>query len=255
MRLIVLLAALAMPIVAWLSNTGAFGPDQGTISDRYPTLLVAAGYAFSIWSLIFLLDLAYAAWQATGVRRRDPTLGRIAPWAAIGFVLTTVWMPLFSQELFWWCLAVIFAATACLLWCAVELARDASPREGQRLWAWLPLSLHAGWLSLAAFLNLAQVIVAYDLQPTDQQLPWSLVLFGVAASLLLLANWRMRGNLAYVAAALWALVAVYVRQSGNDMPGADIAAWTAIGIAVVLALQTLLLQRRAKAPSGLRTLR
>ena len=72
MRLLVLLTALAMPIVAWLSNTGAFGPDQGTISDRYPTLVVAAGYAFSIWSLIFLLDLAYAAWQMSGMRRRDP---------------------------------------------------------------------------------------------------------------------------------------------------------------------------------------
>ena len=51
MRLLVLLAALAMPAVAWLSNTGSFGPDNGTMSDRYPTLLVASGYAFSIWSL------------------------------------------------------------------------------------------------------------------------------------------------------------------------------------------------------------
>ena len=44
------------------------------MSDRYPTLLVAAGYAFAIWGLIFLLDLAYAAWQATGERKRDDTL-------------------------------------------------------------------------------------------------------------------------------------------------------------------------------------
>ena len=57
MRLLVLLAAIAMPVVAWLSNSGHFGPDNGTISDLYPTLLVAAGYAFAIWGLIFLLDL------------------------------------------------------------------------------------------------------------------------------------------------------------------------------------------------------
>src|SRR3546814_15235091 len=97
-----------MPVVAWLSNTGAFGPDNGMISNRYPTLLVAAGYAFSIWGLILLLDAAYAIWQRTGERRRDATLDRVAPWAAAGFLLTTLWMPLFSQQLFWACLLVIF---------------------------------------------------------------------------------------------------------------------------------------------------
>ena len=79
MRVLVLLFALAMPVVSWWSQSGAFGPDNGTVSDRYPTLLVAAGYAFSIWGLIFLLDLVYAAWQATGRRRDDALLGRIAP--------------------------------------------------------------------------------------------------------------------------------------------------------------------------------
>ena len=101
-----------MPIVAWLSNNGSFGPDNGTMSDRYPTLLVAAGYAFAIWGLIFLLDVAYAVWQATGARRGDPALGRIAPAAAAGFALTVVWMPLFSAGFFWTCVDEIFAALA-----------------------------------------------------------------------------------------------------------------------------------------------
>lgn len=249
MRLLVLLFALAMPVVAWLTNTGTFGPDNGTMSDRYPTLLVAAGYAFSIWGLIFLLDLVYAAWQLGGERRNDDTLSRVAPWAAAGFLLTTVWMPLFAMAQFWACLLVIFGATFCLLRCALILSHDRTPREGQWLWAWMPLSLHAGWLSLAAFLNLAQVIVAYELAPTDAQLPWSLGIFALAAAMLLLANQRMRGNVDYAAAALWALVAVYVKQSDSGMPGAQVAAWVAIAIAVVLLLQTVLLRR--KYPGGL----
>ena len=111
MRILVILFALAMPAVAWLSNTGTFGPDNGAVSDRYPTLLVAAGYAFSIWGLIFLLDLIYAFWQSRRVLRDDPTLQKVAPWAAAGFALTTIWMPLFSlgaaqPALFWLCLAV-----------------------------------------------------------------------------------------------------------------------------------------------------
>ena len=256
MRLLVLLTALAMPIVAWLSNTGAFGPDQGTISDRYPTLLVAAGYAFSIWSLIFLLDLAYAAWQMSGMRRRDPTLARIAPAAALGFALTTVWMPLFSQQLFAACLLVIFGALSCLAWCAVQLSRDPVPMRGQLVFAWLPLSLHAGWLTLASFLNFAQVLVAYEVVPVEGQLPATLVLYAGAAVVLLAFNHRMHGNLAYAAAALWALAAVYVRQSGNPLPGAGLSAWMALLLAGVLCAQTAMLRlrsgRRSRVGQGVR---
>jgi hypothetical protein len=129
------------------------------------------------------------------------------------------------------------------------LSHDHTPQEGQWMWAWLPLSLHAGWLSLAAFLNLAQVIVAYELASTTQQLPWSLVLFGLAALMLLMLNLRMRGNIDYVIAALWALVAVYVKQSDSGMAGAQVAAWVALGIAAVLVLQTVMLRR--KYPGGL----
>ncbi|MFO4987371.1 hypothetical protein RCK87_26875, partial [Salmonella enterica subsp. enterica serovar 1,4,[5],12:i:-] len=62
-------------------------------------------------------------------------------------------------------------------------------------------------------------------------------------------NLRMRGNIDYALAALWALVAVFVKQSNSGLPGADTAAWVALAIAVLLALQTLLLRR--KYPGGL----
>ena len=244
MRLLVLLAALAMPVVAWFTSNGSFGPDNGTMSDRYPTLLVAAGYAFAIWGLIFLLDLVYAGWQLAGKRRSDETLARIAPWAFAGFVLTTAWMPLFSMGRFWLCLAVILAATVCMTRCALILSHDRTPQEGQWLWAWGPLSLHAGWLTMASFLNIAQVIVAYRLASTTDMLGWSLVLFALAAGVLLLLNLRMRGNIDYVLAALWALVAVYLKQSHSGLAGADTAARVALGIAVVLGVQTVLLRRR-----------
>ena len=70
MRFLVLALALAMPLVGWLSNTGLLGPTNGEISDRYPTLIVAAGYAFAIWGPIFLLDGVFGIAQA-GVRAPD----------------------------------------------------------------------------------------------------------------------------------------------------------------------------------------
>ena len=62
--------------------------------------------------------------------------------------------------------------------------------------------------------------------------------------MLLVLNQRMRGNVAYAAAALWGLAAVYVKQSGHALAGADTAAWTALAIAVLLVVQTALLRWR-----------
>lgn len=248
MRLLVVLFALLMPTVAWFSQTGAFGPDNGTISDRYPTLLVAAGYAFSIWGLIFAWNIGFAIWQWRAKHRDDATLARIRAPAAAGFALTAAWMPIFSLQVFWLALLVIWAALACMAYCAIALSRDPAPLPLQRLWAWGPLSLHAGWLSLAAFLNTAQVIVAYRLLPTDRMLPWSLPLLLVAAALLLALNARMRGNLAYVLAALWGLAAVYVAQSSSSLDGASTAAWAALAIGLLLAAQLAWLHLR-----GIRT--
>ncbi len=92
--------------------------------------------------------------------------------------------------------------------------------------------------------------MAHDLAPADRQLPWSLALFAIAAAMLLVFNQRMRGNLAYAAAALWGLVAVYVKQSGHDLAGADVAAWTALVIGALLAVQTGLLRRRHARAGG-----
>ena len=71
-----------------------------------------------------------------------------------------------------------------------------------------------------------------------------LEILALSGVLLLWANHRMRGNLPFVAAALWALAAVYVKQSGWRLPGSDTAALVAVVVALVLAAQTVWLRLR-----------
>jgi hypothetical protein len=252
MRYLVLLSSLAMPIVAWFAQAGAFGPDNGTLSARYPTLVVAAGYAFAIWGPIFLLDALFGIWQVLPGSIGDAALQRIRPVAAAGFALTSAWMIVFPAQIFWLALLIIWADLACLLYCALVLAgspqrMDRTTAGRLRSWvALLPLSLHAGWLALAVFLNLAQVIVAYQLLPTGAMLGWGLPLLAAAAAVLLIGNRRMRGNAAFAFAGIWGLIGVYVKQSESGLPGAATAAAAAALLAAVLALQTgwLLARRR-----------
>lgn len=257
LQILVILSALAMPLVAWASQRGVFGPDNGAISDRFPTLLVADGYAFSIWGVIFLLDLVFAVWLLRGQPVPDREGHRDSHrchWlVVIGFALTASWMIVFSQQWFGLALAVIWAALASLLWALMLVAR-AMPRGAQSWLAVFPLALHAGWLSLAAFLDTAQTVVAAQVLPTQDQLPWTLVLWALAALLLLVANARLHAPgtgpaaLGYAGAAVWGLVGVYVEQTASPMSGSDGSAWIALALAAVLAAQTVWLRVRPAGP-------
>lgn len=247
MRVLLFIAAMFMPAIAWLSQRGAFGPTNGEVSDRYPTLLVAEGYAFSIWGLIFLADLALGAYQLAKTERLPRDFIGIRPRIVAGFILTAIWMPIFSNGLFWLALLVIWAAAAALASAAIGAHRlDSAGERGYRTWVVWPLCLHTGWLSLAAFLNTAQVVVAYALLPTYAQLPWSLALFAGLAAWLLTVNHKLGGRAPYVLAAIWGLVGVAIAQSSSAIDGAAAAVWTAAALAVVLLAQTLWIKRQQR---------
>ena len=237
MRFLVLALALAMPLVGWLSNSGQFGPTNGEMSDRYPPLIVAAGYVFAIWGPIFLLDAVFGVGQAL-VRDATSRLHRIRVLTAAGFALTSLWMVVFTLQWFWLALAIIWASLACLLG-AAWLASDTRSHTRGPLWQWLPLSLHAGWVSLAVFLNVAQVVVAFNLLPTANMLPWTLVLFALAGALLLAVLVRLRGNPWYALAATWGLLGVYAKQQASALPGASTAALVALMLAVLVVVTAL----------------
>jgi hypothetical protein len=237
MKYLVALLAWAMPFVAWLSNARIFGPTNGEISDRYPTLIVAAGYAFSIWGAIFLLDAVYATRQMLDPAA-DVRLQRTRPWAALAFALTSLWMIAFTLQLFWVALAIIWISFGSILRAAWHVAHTAQHARGS-WWQWIPLSLHAGWVSLAVFLNVAQVIVAFKLLPVANMLPWTLALFALAALLVLTALVGMRGNPAYALAVVWGLVGVFVKQNHSPLLGADMAAASALLLAILVGTTSL----------------
>lgn len=239
MRWDLLLTALAMPVVAWLSQLGWFGPDNKTVSDAYPTLLVAAGYAFSIWSVIFVLNLALAAaqWRRPAAQQLP---GRVAAALSAVYVLNSAWMVLFPQRAFVAALVLLWASLALLLYAVAKLARGT---DTLARWA---VGLHAGWVSLAAVLNTAQVLVAYRWVPPWDQFPASVALWVLAAVIVLGANARLRGHPAYGLAALWGLAGVAVMQLGqNALPGAQASGFIALGLAALLAGQMGLLRWRS----------
>src|SRR5262245_40539074 len=114
-QLLNLCFAVAQPVVAVLVNLEITGPSIGAISNRYPTYVVPAGYAFSIWSLIFALSLGYGVWQALTAQRENLLLRRIGWLTASAMAATSVWMLVFQRSLFVLSLVVMLWLLASLI--------------------------------------------------------------------------------------------------------------------------------------------
>lgn len=247
-RVLVLLLALAMPAVSWMAQAGWFGGDIGSVSNRDPSLIVAAGYAFSIWGLIFALSIGYGVWQVLPARRGDALTRRLA-WPAAGvFALTSAWMIVFPNEIFWLALLILWTSLALLLAIVWRIAPPPRRLRGVEVllvrWTFL---IYCAWVALASVLNLAQTILAYRIDPGVAPVVWSIALLVLAAVLLLAINRRVRGDIVFTATAWWALIGIWVRQSASAAPGAHATAWTALVIAAVLLAHTLWLRFRTRA--------
>ena len=120
---------------------------------------------------------------------------------------------------------------------------DAPEPLGPRRWllVGLPVGLLAGWLSAATFANLSTALEAGRAEPWPGAV-W-LGLIGGAAVFAAAVLVRVRGQPAYAAAVVWALVAVAV---ANRTEGNPTAVQTAVAGLLLAALATLVGRSRGR---------
>ncbi|HEU5318684.1 MAG TPA: hypothetical protein VFX49_21400, partial [Chloroflexota bacterium] len=223
---------------AYVATTGA---DPITNSDpAYTTLMVPAGYAFSIWGPIYAATAAYGVYQARPALAEDPLLRRVGRWTAPAFLGTSVWL-LAAQRRWVWTTVVVFAGMLVSLWRAlreiqVHEAEHGALTPAQRWLVRAPLSVFAGWSSAAVLANVSIALKVSGLLPSvgvERAAVSGLTL--TAGAVGATATRALRGNAWYAATVLWALVALVVANVGRREPGPAAAAGVS-AIAVVAAL-------------------
>ncbi|NNK78542.1 MAG: hypothetical protein HKP40_07505 [Litoreibacter sp.] len=214
---LVLIAALAFGVAPFITEGFAgFRPDQFPIpQDDAP--VQPAGYAFSIWSVIYLWLLLHAVlgafkfakspgWEAT----RLPMI--------VSLSIGAVWIKVATLSVIW-ATVLIWAMLLSALW-ALFAARNANPGWALRL----PVGLYAGWLTAASFVALGLVGAGYGLGsgPGLGQVGWAfLALTGaLAVTLIVLSRTRVW---TYGFAAAWGFAGIIVQNLGSS-PGVAIAA-------------------------------
>ena len=198
-----------------------FGASVGTVSDANSTVVVPAGYAFSIWGVIFALCVAYAVYQALPSKRENALLRRVGWLSAGAFLLNGVWSLVFPAELFVTSQVMILGVFLCAGTAFLLASRADGERRPSRIQRWLvalPLGLLFGWITAATLVGFATTLAAVGILAGglgEALLGVGLLLGGglIAAGVIRVARggpWP--GILAYSAAVIWALVAVVVNQ-------------------------------------------
>ena len=221
--------ALIIPIaiaVSFWPRRG--GHDIGDIARQSEPLLTAAGWAFSIWGLIFAGQLAYAVYQALPSQRANPVLRRVGEFTALACLGGGLWTAFFTAEMFAAAWVTMLLTLGALI--AVEVQLGNAARHGRELWLIrLPFALNLGWVSVATILNSAHFFSnswGWNGEPATP-LFWALLMTGVATTLgVVMAVFRR--NLAYAAAVAWGLAGIAAEKRFDEPSLSALAAVGAV---------------------------
>nr|WP_294691740.1 tryptophan-rich sensory protein [uncultured Friedmanniella sp.] len=228
-------------LVVGLGAQFLLDPDSSTaaISDDNRSPLTPAGYAFSIWGLIFTACLALAAYQALPAQRERAVHRRTGWWLVAAFTASAIWVPIFSTGVLWLAQLVILVLLGCLVVAARRLTRlGPAPDRTEQLALRLPVTIYLGWVSLATVAGFGATFRWFGMPARGgwvSLVAAVLLLFATAFAIVVVG--RFLAVAGFALAACWALVALAIGTSS------DVVRVTAV-VAGLLVLAVLVLRAR-----------
>ncbi len=196
------------------------GMNSGEISDLYPSLFTPAGYVFSIWSLIYLLLIAFVVFQALPAQKDNPRLERLGYAFAASCVFNSLWI-------FAWHYRQVFLSELLIIGVLVSLLvsyhrlQTEQVNKGElkvsrveRFTTHLTFSVYTGWLTVAVVANTCVLLLEWGITGGTSAPMWG-VLTVLAALTIGAAFTYLRKDMAYGLVLVWAFVGIAVAQAGN----------------------------------------
>jgi len=222
---LVLIATLGTIVFNYFAATGILGGvPTNVVSDKYPTPLTPAGYAFAIWSLIYAGCLAFSIYQALPSQRAK--FRRLRRIYIFSCVANCAWLYFWSREQVVVCLGVILILLAALAF--INLKLKTTETTGEYWFAKFPFGIYFGWVTAAALVN-AMIALVYLGMPLGFSIYLGAFFILGAAFFGVLGRIKLT-NYFYPLAIAWALTAIAVKQSGKTL----IVAAAAVGVIVCL---------------------
>src|SRR5690554_5154722 len=153
------IALIITIVMNYLSNTGVFnGNTMETISDRYSNYFTPAGYAFSIWGLIYLGLLGFVFYTGRSLFTRkeaDPFLFNIGWWFVLSCLANSLWVVTWLNDYIGFSVLLMIILLISLLKIIVNTRMELDHHPFKKyLFIFWPFALYSGWVSVALIANI-----------------------------------------------------------------------------------------------------
>ncbi|WGM30299.1 hypothetical protein [Brevundimonas sp. NIBR11] len=219
-RLAVFACMIFAVVIGQLQQLVNLGQSPAEFSADSDATLKVVGWAFAIWGPIYLGLIVYAIRQLLP-RTHETEILKAFGWPSVLALLGIGWWILAAAwDLEVATIVLIFGSLIVLLIPLLRKAdaiRDLSNKDRDRWMTVWPLAALAGWLTVAAPVNLLTVATGNgDLPAALPPTGWALIAVVAAAGMGLLVTWRTR-VLAYPLPIAWGLLGVFVaeQEKGN----------------------------------------
>jgi hypothetical protein len=202
------------------------------LSDKYPNLFVPAGYTFSIWSVIYLLLIAFTVYHVFVLIKNKGRAKTVIEKTGILFFLSCCanagWIFAWHYELVPLSMAVMLVLLAVLIMMYLRLnigKEKVSP--GERYCVHLTVSVYLGWISIATIANASVLLVSMgwnSFSLSDQIWTIMVIIVGITLGILTLF---LRNDVYYTAVIIWAFTGILIKRL-SDNPS------TAIGVIIAV---------------------
>lgn len=210
--ILVLASTIATIVFNFLAATGRInGVLTSEVSERYTTVITPAGYAFSIWGLIYVGMIAFSIYQLLPSKNDQVSGVRTA--YLISCVFNCAWILSWHHYHIGLCVILIFALLAALIFIVAKFREPGKLADA--LLTKAVFGVYAGWVTAASLVNLMIFVRASNMELSP--FAWNtagIACIFTAAICSVLVRWKLR-NFLYPIAAAWALTAIAVKQSGN----------------------------------------
>ncbi|REK74481.1 tryptophan-rich sensory protein [Paenibacillus paeoniae] len=230
-----LIGFAGMIIVNFLANKLPIGgKTTGEISAQHPVLITPAGYAFSIWSIIYMLLFLFIIYGFTKDGRASSRISSIGIFFFISCLFNISWLLLWHYEQLTSSVFIMFALliTLCIVYGKINRTKPA--RHAERWTVRLPFSIYLGWICVATIVNVAVALSArgwdgFGLPDTV----WAIIMLGVATVVALALGLNYK-DVAYMLVFVWAFIAIGIKQQAYPA-----VAYTSYALAALLVLVVL----------------
>ena len=213
------------------------GKTTGEISNQINVLITPAGYAFSIWSLIYVLIGIWIIRQFIGNKGKSAVYTNTFPWFILSSLFNISWIIVWHYELFLLSVVIMLMYLISLIILYRRLT-EVEPSFFNKA----PFSINLGWISVATLVNIAYVLKVNGWDGfglTDET--WTVIMLIIGALLAVVFRMKERDFL-YPLVFVWAYIAIGIKNYGET----DLAAYAAFILAAILLVADIIPWRKTR---------